>query len=536
MATPCSSLLQLPPETIISIITNLILGDVLRLSETCRLLHNIVKTSTSIQYQIERKVANVVHGESQLSIADCLTLLKKTEHKWATLQFSRVEEASSRPGNLWELFGGVLAFSMRSSSNHIHTYEGLSFIELPSALRGAESKTRSLTNLGYKIRDFGMDPAQDLLVVIEVVHAPVGYFAKLLTMSTGQSHPLASQPILSCNDRPPLIRYSFVIQVMGDFLGVLLHTNLQNNFVILQDQFLLWNWKTGHKVLQLSPCQDNIRYDSFSFISPSHLVIPRLQPIPDTNVLPYLEVYSFSEYTGETLVDPHPYRTFELPELNEDVIIISITTRSDPSPDCLGVTKSSLLTRPFTTSPKSRLLTIRVELISHLVEVEHVMFFIHQESLLSIPSTSSSDTSHSLNMYHWDSWGPRYSRALLLEEHNSVWVCYVHGTRFVRSIGGHPTDPPGHEGHRLQILDFNPLSIKRYGNYGMENIEVVDWETIIPRNKRLFARDIITSLPYRQSTSVQSFPHIDFMIDEDVVIGLRRVPEGLQRDIVLLSV
>lgn len=266
MTTPYSPILQLPPEIIILIITNLSSNDILRLSEvhliippsrtltsliypqTCQLLHKLVETSASIRYQIEREVANVVHGESCLSSADCLTLLKKTEYNWATLRFSRVEEVKSRQGNLWELFGGVLAFSLRPS-DHFNTYEGLSFTELPSAVRATASETRRLTNLGSNIRDFGMDPAQDLLIIIEVIQAPVRYLVKLLTMSTGQPHPLASQPTLSCSDRLSFIRYNFVIQVMGDFLGVLLHTTLQNHFIILQDQFLLWNWKTGHKVL-----------------------------------------------------------------------------------------------------------------------------------------------------------------------------------------------------------------------------------------------------------------------------------------------
>lgn len=201
------------------------------------------------------------------------------------------------------------------------------------------------------------------------------------------------------------------------------------------------------------------------------------------------------------------------------------------------------------------------------------MFFLHQESLLSMPRTISLSTPHPFDLYRWDSWGPRYSRALRLENHHSVWVCYVHGTRFVRAIEDNTAEP---QVRRLQIMDFNPLSIRRCksrglaspscgtkvlqcqyildGNYGMENIEIVDWETVIPRGQRLFARDITTALPYRRSTSVQLFPHTDFMIDEDVVIGLRRAvrnnlfsqnvlrsslsvqPEGLERDVVFLSV
>ena len=62
-------------------------------------------------------------------------------------------------GGLWELYGGVLAQS---------TEEGtLTFIQLPSDLRSIEEEVWTLGNFGLVVRDFGMDPSQDLLVLIQ---------------------------------------------------------------------------------------------------------------------------------------------------------------------------------------------------------------------------------------------------------------------------------------------------------------------------------------------------------------------------------
>ena len=71
-------------------------------------------------------------------------------------------------GGVWELYGGVLAQGTSP--------RGLTFTQLPSKLRGIEQKTWALDDVGVKIRDFGMDPAQDLLAI--VVKPPREYVSR----------------------------------------------------------------------------------------------------------------------------------------------------------------------------------------------------------------------------------------------------------------------------------------------------------------------------------------------------------------------
>lgn len=95
-------------------------------------------------------------------------------------------------GGLWELFGGVLA-----QSTPLQTYN---FTRLPGVTRGIQEETWTADKLPFPIRDFGMDPAQDLWVVIEKAKQYVACvlcgFA-MLTVSTDRN-PECSKLLTLC--------------------------------------------------------------------------------------------------------------------------------------------------------------------------------------------------------------------------------------------------------------------------------------------------------------------------------------------------
>ena len=114
-----------------------------------------------MQYAIELAAAGQVNGPetSGTSSASRLEALKKHQSSWDNLKWSRELRIPMKGGGLWELYGGVLAQS---------TAEGtLTFTQLPSDLKSIEEKVWTLRNLGVVVRDFGMDPSQDLLVLIQ---------------------------------------------------------------------------------------------------------------------------------------------------------------------------------------------------------------------------------------------------------------------------------------------------------------------------------------------------------------------------------
>lgn len=140
----------------------------------------MIKDSAELQYKIELAVAGMEDGHcSLLSHADRLQRLRDRESAWHTLQWTSDKILPMHRGGVWELYGGVLA--------QAKSRDTLCFTRLPSEIRGIEGRHWEL-NLPTLVRDFGMEPSLDLLVVIEqtggrcVVLGPIRL--TLLTLTT----------------------------------------------------------------------------------------------------------------------------------------------------------------------------------------------------------------------------------------------------------------------------------------------------------------------------------------------------------------
>lgn len=94
-----------------------------------------------------------------MSSTDRLACLKKHQHAWDNLQYSSKFIVPLQQGNVWELYGGVLAQGLGSHS--------LVFTQLPSEIRGIALNSWKIEALPFEMRDFAIDPTQNLLVVIE---------------------------------------------------------------------------------------------------------------------------------------------------------------------------------------------------------------------------------------------------------------------------------------------------------------------------------------------------------------------------------
>lgn len=96
-----------------------------------------------------------------VAISERLSQLKTVQHGWANLHFRQRHRLLSNPASVWEMFGGVLAHGLSGPETR-----GLAFMELPSAVNVTSGDIWHHRDLGVDIRDFAMDPAQDLLVLI----------------------------------------------------------------------------------------------------------------------------------------------------------------------------------------------------------------------------------------------------------------------------------------------------------------------------------------------------------------------------------
>jgi hypothetical protein len=119
----------------------------------------LIAHTASLQLIIELYAAGQEEGPSNPA-ADQLDALKKREAAWDGLKWSKEERFPMLNGGLWELCGGV--FAQNDSPNAI------TFRRLPSIYRSITAAEWTISGFGHPIRDFGMDPAQDLLVLVEI--------------------------------------------------------------------------------------------------------------------------------------------------------------------------------------------------------------------------------------------------------------------------------------------------------------------------------------------------------------------------------
>ena len=127
-------------------------------AQTCKTLHDIVSGTLELQYAIELAVAGCEDGSSDLSVAERYDRLLAHQEAWEKLDWTSEYDIPARNGGQVDINDSVLAENEDS-----HT---LVFHRLPSQLRGVEASEWTF-RVDPPIRDFAIDPSQDLLVVIE---------------------------------------------------------------------------------------------------------------------------------------------------------------------------------------------------------------------------------------------------------------------------------------------------------------------------------------------------------------------------------
>lgn len=128
------------------------------LQQVCSLFKFLID-SPSLQYKIELAITGQEDGFHH-SLYTRRTLLKSHQNSWDALQWTQDQRLGMFHGGLWELYGNVLA--QNSSSQ-----QTLHLKQLPSQSRAIEEKNWTVDVSQYRIRDFSIDPAHDLLIIVE---------------------------------------------------------------------------------------------------------------------------------------------------------------------------------------------------------------------------------------------------------------------------------------------------------------------------------------------------------------------------------
>lgn len=208
--------------------------------KVCTKLKAHVETAKETQYIIELAIAGLKHNSKNTwSSARRLESLRKYQSGWESLDWSTEKVVPMLRGGMWELYGGVLAQTDEEGTFHFH--------KLPSESRRIEEESWTLRpNIEGQVRDFGIDPSQDLLVWITTPTATSPFVSlHLRTLKTAEKHPLACQPTIRYDTGSHTGRWFPSIKITQDFIGLQVLHRLPldeeggGDFI----ELLVWNWK-----------------------------------------------------------------------------------------------------------------------------------------------------------------------------------------------------------------------------------------------------------------------------------------------------
>lgn len=171
-----------------------------------------------------------------MSSLERLQYLHDYSARWATLKPLRsITIEMNEPCHAYELVGGIFAKAMPGPSS-FHSRR-MKFVQLPTATQ--PSRSWEIEDVGFEMRDFAIDPGQDLLVLLE--HETTdglqssnvqGVHLHIHTISANKPHPHATRPKLLYQMRHHLAGAE--IQIAHDVVSI--QTRLK---------LLIWNWRIG---------------------------------------------------------------------------------------------------------------------------------------------------------------------------------------------------------------------------------------------------------------------------------------------------
>ncbi|KAF8892364.1 hypothetical protein CPB84DRAFT_1783816 [Gymnopilus junonius] len=475
---PIMLLVALPQEIVIHILSNLDYSSLLCCGSTCRLLYEICKDSLELQYIIELAIDGFKKPITNAPHSELVSRLHNLRRSWAELdckQFKKIELKNQC--RAYELVAGLFAMS----DGH-----GLSLAWLPSSTMPGRSL--EYPSLGFLVRDFAIDPTQDLIVILEDDHNPVVFADNrhvrlhIRTISTIEFHPAASHGILEF-DIPSDETFgnsisTALIEIAVDIVAMY----ITKGFLSARSRVLIWNWRNGILVYDSDVIGDALPPTAhhFSLLSGT------------------LQLHTFSP-TSPTL-SLHPSAA---PHVLVLTLFYSIAHRDD--------------------APHSATYTLFVHKRTFL---EYVTRFRRQQEVSLVHDGVEGTRTPSVDL-DWESWAEQSTRFIPTLSPRP-WLRYVHGARVIFNYQNQQT---------FKVLNFNIPSSTSISSTSTSSTSTSS--TSIPAQHfdfepheepttgyptYLFQKDFVTRLPYYSTTRrVEVEAEGGFyacMIDEERVIGI----------------
>lgn len=198
---------------------------------------------------------------TDLNYVDKANLLREHRMRWLhperispTIIELPVDHARSPT---YEYADGIYVRGFRHPYSTSKLTRSLYFYQLPSLNKGTGFKDWTHDDVGLDVRDFGISPEQDLLVLLEIVgveiHPGTTYFEEtyklhLRTMMTNKPHPAAPASFgavlefkLHSQVHPDR---SFGFQILGHLLALVFRFRERGYL----SHVVIWDWTTGQQL------------------------------------------------------------------------------------------------------------------------------------------------------------------------------------------------------------------------------------------------------------------------------------------------
>ncbi|CAE6389105.1 unnamed protein product [Rhizoctonia solani] len=461
-----SPITKLPQETLLRILHYCDLKSIIWFSSTCKKTYTIVKSSASLQLQINLDINGLEVEERSMKGNSSHSLLKELRGylgAWLNLNFSPVVRQYTSihrdqvPAFRFDIRDGVLSLDFQAPVLGNENGSDIIAFDSSQALELSSLGTPCQVNFEQKFETSAMDPKQDLMVLVEPL-TPTSTFARLHLRSktTGEPHLLSSEPVITIrlgSASSKVIKRMRPPQVVGEYLMVSFcwTSPAPDGSKLYAYETVLWRWKAGELATRINSEENTLS----TFLDKSRIVsyskLPEQNSVSNGLAL-FIHDIPDAEDTLNTTQDPKepshgvcdilkypaqkPALTFKLPELLSHAAIDGdgIELFSSPLPgDSVRLNAATLLF--------SRAMTLELRFTIWNISSDRDLF-----GRSNAPSSGTLQvfvsTRHLFKhieanqpgngaIIEWCQWGPAATRWLKFNEMPNA----LYGPRYIQAIG-----------------------------------------------------------------------------------------------------
>ncbi|GJE91965.1 F-box protein [Phanerochaete sordida] len=262
-------LTELPVELCVRILRDLPALEIVRFQQVSRSFLDFIRGSVELQYLVERFLAGVadVSPSPQHSLRDKLDRLRTWSDAWNGAKWTEQHVVPFRSAER-HVSGPVIAFALGNSPR----YRSISFYLTGSQSRGIAPRTWSIEDLD-DFSMFAFDWYQDLLVLVSSDYQDGVAKLRLLTCSTGTSHPAAINPTLAIElseEHNYELKYLYIC---GDLLGFRSSDTTSRSI-----ELSVHDWKQDRLLMHIGVDEraidsDDPVPDSYAFLDSRHVLV-----------------------------------------------------------------------------------------------------------------------------------------------------------------------------------------------------------------------------------------------------------------------